>query len=111
MKALTSGGDSPAKLDKVVGEVVAGMNEPFMFQRTVPGRWSAMSTDGGLVAGKTFECFRLDHESADLIRAKDPQSINLAITLEVEGSDPYTEVFPINPEIVRAIMNAASSIE
>jgi hypothetical protein len=111
VKALASGGDSPAKLDKVVGEIVAGTNEPFMFQRDVPGRWSAMATDSGLVAGKTFECFRPDRESADLVRAKDPQSINLAITLEVEGSDHYTELFSIDPEIVRAILNAASSIE
>ena len=111
VKALTSGGDSPAKLNKVVGEFVAGMNESFMFQRAVPGRWSAMSTASGLVAGKTFECFRLDQESAALVRAEDPQSINLAITLEVEGSDPYTEVFPVDPEIVRTILNAASLIE
>lgn len=104
VKALVSAGDSPAKLDKVVGEFIIEVNESLMFQRAVPGRWSAMTTDRGLVAGKTFECFRLDQESADFVRTDSPQPMQLAITLEAEGSDPYTEAFPIDPKIVRAVL-------
>ena len=103
--ALTSGGDSPQKLDQAVGEVVGGTNDSYLLQRHVPGRWSAMSTPDGLVAGKTFECFRPNQESAALIRAEDPQSLRLAVTLEAEGSDPYTEEFPIEPELVQAILD------
>lgn len=107
VKALASGGDSPARLDRVLGELLTGLNETYMLQPAVPGRWSAMSTDIGLVAAKTFECFRLDQETAVLLRAEKPQSMQLAITLEAEGSDPSTEVFPVDPEIVKAILDAS----
>ena len=109
--ALTSGGDSPQKLDQAVGEVIGGANNSYPYQRQVPGRWSAFSTDDGLVAGKTFECFRPNTETQDFVRAEDPTSLRLAITLEAEGADPYTEEFPIKPETVQAVLELASASE
>ena len=109
--AYTSGGDSPQKLDQAVGEVLGGNYESYYFRRAVPGRWSALSTDEGLVAGKTFECYEPDPRSAELIRAEDPTSLRFAVTLEAEGSDPYTEEFPMDPDFVRALLEVAGSVE
>ena len=105
--AYTSGGDSPEKLDQVVFEIVGGNYDAYYFQRVVPGRWSALSTDDGLVAGKTFKCYQADPGTYELLAAQDPQTLRLAVTVEAEGSDPYTKDFPIDPEFIEAILEIA----
>ena len=107
--AYTSGGDSPQKLDHGVVELVGGTVGDYDFRRVVvPGRWGAMSTQGGLVAAKNFECVRPGPASYDLLAAQDPRSLSLSVTLEAEGIDPYTEDFPLDPEFVQAMVEIAS---
>ena len=108
--AYTSGGDLPEKLDQVVFEVVGGTVDTFYFQRVIPSRWSAMTTDDGLVAGKTFECSRPDPESYELLKSQDLESINIAVTLGAQGTEPYTQEFPLNPDLVSEILEIARLI-
>jgi len=102
--AYTSGGDSPSKLENVVFELIGGGFDPGYLQRGVPGRWSAMTTETGLVAGKTFECYEPDPETLDLLRLQDPDELRLAITLEAEGIDPHTEEFPLDADFVQQLL-------
>ena len=105
--AYTSGGDSPQKLDQVVWEVVGGTSEAYHFWPLVPGRWGAMSTPDGLVAGKNLECFQLRPETHEWLLTQDLQSMSLAVTLEAEGIDPYTEDFPLDPEFLLDVLELA----
>lgn len=107
--AYTSGGDSPQKLDEAVVELVGGTVGAYYFQHVVPARWGALSTQDGLVAAKNFGCFLPGPETYELLAAQDPQSLSLSITLEAEGIDPYTEVFPLDPEFVQAMVEIAST--
>ena len=110
--AYTSGGDSPKKLDKVVFEVIGGGFNPEHLQHVVPGHWSAVTTEAGLVAGKTFECYEPDPErSSDFLDLKDPEELRLAVTLEAEGSDPRTEEFPLDAEFVQELLELVSLAE
>ncbi len=102
--AYTSGGDSPLKLDQVVFEVIGGGFYPGYLQLVVPGRWSAMTTEAGLVAGKTFECYQPDPEISGLLSLQDPKALRLAVTLEAEGTDPYTEEFPLDADFVQQLL-------
>lgn len=108
--AYTSAGDSPEKLDQVVFEVIGGTVDTFYFQRVIPSRWSAMTTDDGLVAGKTFECSRPDPESYELLKSQDLESMNIAVTLGAQGTEPYTREFPLNPDLVSEILEIARLI-
>jgi hypothetical protein len=105
--AYTSGGDSPQKLDQVVWEVVGSTSEAYHFGPLVPGRWGAMSTQDGLVAGKNLECFQLRPETHEWLLTQDLQSLSLAVTLEAEGIDPYIEEFPLEPEFVLDVLELA----
>ena len=109
--ALVSGGDSPAKLDEVVFEVLGGTLGSYALQQVVVGRWSAMSTENGLVGGKTFECFRPDAETYELLGSQDPQALKLAVTLQAEGTDFYTKVFPIDPQFVEDVLKIPRLVE
>jgi hypothetical protein len=102
--AYTSGGDSPRKLDKVVFELIGGGLSPGMFQHIVPGHWSAVTTEAGLVAGKTFECYEPDPESSEVISIQDPKELRLAVTLEADGTDPQTEEFPLDADFVQQVL-------
>jgi len=102
--AYTSGGDSPQKLDKVVFELIGGGFNPGFLQHVVPGHWSAVTTEAGLVAGKTFKCYEADPESSEVISLQNPQGLRLAVTLEAEGIDPQTEEFPLDAEFVQEIL-------
>ena len=104
--AYTSGGDSTEKLDVVVLEVIGGMHAHY-FQRVVPGRWSAVSTSDGLVAGKTYECFTPTAENHEFLSAEKPESLRIAVTLEAAGTDPYTEEFPLPQEFLKNILELA----
>jgi hypothetical protein len=79
LTAYTSGGDSPQKLDQVVWEVVGSTSEAYHFGPLVPGRWGAMSTPDGLVAGKNLECFQLRPETHEWLLTQDLQSLSLAV--------------------------------
>ena len=107
--AVTSGGDSPEKLEEVVFEIVGGSEDAYYLQLAVPGRWSAVSTEEGLVAGKTFECYLTDPDTYALLSDEDPESLRMAVTLEARGTDPYTEEFPLDPEFVRGVVDIARS--
>jgi hypothetical protein len=102
--AYTSGGDSPQKLDNVVFELQGGGFNPGYLQGIVPGRWSAMTTEAGLVAGKTFECYHPDPEIIGLLSVQDPKELRLAVTLEAEGIDPHTEEFPLDADFVQQLL-------
>jgi hypothetical protein len=102
--AYASGGDSPSKLENVVFELFGGGFDPGYLQRDVPGRWSAMTTETGLVAGKTFECYQPDPETIDLLSLQDPDELRLAVTLETEGIDPHTEEFPLDADFVQQLL-------
>ncbi len=109
--AYTSGGDSPLKLDEVVFELIGGGFYPGYLQLTVPGRWSAMTTEAGLVAGKTFECYLPDPEASGLLSLQDPKALKLAVTLEAEGTDPYTEEFPLDADFVQQLLELVGLAE
>ncbi len=109
--AYTSGGDSPLKLDQVVFEVIGGGFDPGHLQRVVPGRWSAMTTEAGLVAGKTFECYQPDPETIGLLSLQDPKALRLAVTLEAEGTDPHTEEFPLDADFVQQLLELVGLAE
>ncbi len=109
--AYTSGGDSPRKLDEVVFELIGGGFYPGYFQHTVPGHWSAVTTEAGLVAGKTFECFEPDPEFSGVISMQDPKGLRLAVTLEAEGTDPQTEEFPLDADFVRQVLELVGRAE
>jgi len=109
--AYASGGDSPKKLNEVVFEVIGGGFDPGYLQHIVPGYWSAMTTDAGLVAGKTFECYEPDPENVELISLKNPDDLTLAVTLEAEGTDPQTEEFPLDADFVKQILQLFGTIE
>jgi len=102
--AVTSGGDSPKKLDKVVFELIGGGFNPGYMRHIVPGHWSAVTTDAGLVAGKTFECYQPDSESDEVVSLKDPDGLRLAVTLEAEGLEPQTEEFPLDADFVEQVL-------
>ena len=108
--AYTSGGDSPEKLDQVVFEVVGSTVDSFYFQRVIPSRWSAITSDHGLVAGKTFECSRPDPESYELLKTQDPESLRISVTLGAQGLDSHTKEFPPDAELVRAILELAKTM-
>jgi hypothetical protein len=107
--AYTSAGDSPQKLDEAVLELVGGTVGAYNFQQVVPGRWGAMSTQDGLVAAKNFVCVLPGPETYELLAAQDPQSLSFSITLEAKMIDRHTEVFPLDPEFVQAMVELASS--
>ena len=109
--AYTSGGDSPLKLDQVVFEVIGGSFYPGYLQLVVPGRWSAMTTEVGLVAGKTFECYQPDPEASGLLSLQDPKALRLAVTLEAEGTDPHTKEFPLDAHFVQQLLELVGLAE
>ena len=111
--AYTSGGDSPSKLDEVVFELVGGGFYPGHFQHVVPGHWSAMTTEAGLVAGKTFQCYRPDPESTEfeLLSLQDSEELRLAVTLEAKGIDLHTEEFPLDANFVQQLLQLAGFSE
>ncbi len=109
--AYTSGGDSPQKLDQVVFELLSDGIYPGSLQRDVPGRWSAMTTEAGIVAGKTFECYRLHPDARELLSQHEPKELRLAVTLEAEGIDPHTEEFPLDADIVQQLLRLAGLTE
>ena len=109
--AYTSGGDSPQKLDYVVLELRGGGFHPGYLRRIVPGRWSAMTTQTGLVAGKTFECFRPDPETIEPLSLQDPNELRLAVTLEADGIDPHTEEFPLDADFVQQLLKLVGYFE
>lgn len=109
--AYTSGGDSPLKLDQVVFEVIGGSFYPGYLQLVVPGRWSAMTTEVGLVAGKTFECYQPDPEASGLLSLQDPKALRLAVTLEAEGTDPHTKEFPLDADFVQQLLELVGLAE
>jgi hypothetical protein len=106
--AYTSAGDSPQKLDDAVLEIIGGAVDTFAFAHAIPGRWGAVSMQNGLVAAKNFGCFLPGPETHELLVAQDPQSLSLSVTLKAKGIDPYTEVFPLDPEFVQAMVESAS---
>jgi len=108
--AYTSGGDSPEKLDQVVFEVIGSTVDSFYFERVIPSRWSAITSDDGLVAGKTFECSRPDLESYELLKTQDPESLRISVTLGAQGLDSHTKEFPTEAELVRAILKLAKNM-
>ncbi len=86
-------------------ELIGGGFNPEHLQHVVPGHWSAVTTEAGLVAGKTFECFEPDPErSGDLLNLKDPEELRLAVTLEADGIDPRTEEFSLDAEFVQQLL-------
>ncbi len=89
-------------------ELVGGTVGDYDFRRGVPGRWGAMSMQGGLVAAKSFECVRPGPQTYELLVSQDPQSLILSVTLKAKGIDPYTEDFPLDPEFVQAMVEIAS---
>ena len=99
------------KLDTVVFAVIGGGFDPGYLQRGVPGRWSAMTTEAGLVAGKTFECYQPDPEISGLLSVQDPTALRLAVTLEAEGIDPHTEEFPLDVEFVQQLLELVGLAE
>ncbi len=109
--AYTSGGDSPKKLDKVVFELVGGGFNPGSLRHVVPGHWSAVTTDTGLVAGKSFECYQPDPERNELRSLQDPKSLRLAVTLEAEGTDPQTEEFPLDADFAQEVLRLVGLAE
>jgi len=109
--AYTSGGDSPLKLDKVVFELIGGGFYPGYWQRRDPGRWSAMTTEAGIVAGKTFECFQPDTEVIGSLSLQDPEILRLAVTLEAEGTDPHTEEFPLDADFIQQVLELVGLAE
>jgi hypothetical protein len=108
--AYTSGGDSPEKLDQVVFEVIGSNVDSFYFQRVIPSRWSAITSDHGLVAGKTFECSRPDPESYELLKTQDPESLRISVTLGAQGLDPHTKEYPTEAELFQAILELAKTM-
>ena len=108
--AFTSGGDSPKKLDKVVFELIGGGFNSRYLQHVVPSHWSAVTTDTGLVAGKTFECYEPDPESSEYQSLQNPKGLRLAVTLEAEGTDPQTEEFPLDADFIEQVMEIFSPV-
>ena len=102
--AMVSGGDSTEKLDAVVLEVIGGPSNGLAFKLLFPGRWSALSTENGLVGGKTFGCFRPEPEAFEELRKLDAQALGIAVTLEAEGTEPHTEVFPFEPGFYEGVL-------
>ncbi len=92
------------KLDKVVFELIGGGFDPGYMLRRDPGRWSAMTTETGIVAGKTFECYQPDPEASELLRLDEPKVLRLGVTLEAEGTDPHTEEFPLDAGFVQQLL-------
>ena len=92
-------------------ELIGGGFYPGYLQLTVPGRWSAMTTEAGLVAGKTFECYQPDPEASGLLSLQGPNELRLAVTLEAEGIDPYTEEFPLDADFVQQILQLVGLAE
>ena len=104
VSAYTSGGDSPAKLEAAELEVFGAGGAPLGIRRDLPMRWSAFSTEAGLVAGKTFECYEPTRESLERLGGMDAGSLEVAVTLSAEGMEPYTGRFPMAPEFLRALL-------
>ncbi len=102
--AVVSGGDSTEKLEEVVFEFVDDASNGLSFQQLTPGRWSALSTENGLVGGKIFECFRPEPEAFEELRKLDAQALGIAVTLEAEGTEPHTEVFPFEPGFYEGVL-------
>ena len=102
--AEVTGGDSTEKLEVGVLEVIGGPSNGLAFRQLTPGRWSALSTEHGLVGGKTFECFQPEPEVFDQLRKLDVEALGIAITLEAEGTDPHTEVFPFDPAFYEGLL-------
>jgi len=102
--AYASGGDSPSKLENVVFELIGGGFDQDYLRGDVPGRWSAMTTETGLVAGKTFECFEPDPETMEFLSLQNPEELRLAVTLETEVIDPHTEEFPLDADFVQQLL-------
>jgi hypothetical protein len=109
--AYTSGGDSPKKLDEVVFELIGGGFNPGYLQHTVPGHWSAVTTEAGLVAGKTFKCYQPDPENSEYLSLQDQQGLRLAVTLEAEGTDPKTTEFPLDADFVQQALELVGLAE
>lgn len=70
-----------------------------------------MTTEAGLVAGKTFQCFRDDPETTAVPNLQEPESVRLAVTLEAEGLDPHTEEFPLDADVVQELMKILGGAE
>ncbi len=99
------------KLDSAVFELIGGGFYPGYLQRGVPGRWSAMTTEAGIVAGKTFECYQPDPEASAVLSLQDPKLLRLAVTLEAEGMDPHTEEFPLDADFVQQLLEIVGLAE
>jgi hypothetical protein len=105
--AQTSWGDSSEKLEPVVFEIVGGTESIYYFYPTYPGRWSAFSTENGLVAAKTFECFVPGLLTYQRLSAADPATLRLAVTVQTKDTDPYIEEFPFDPAFMRSLLEIA----
>ena len=70
-----------------------------------------MTTESGIVAGKTFECYQPDPETIDLLSLQNSKELRLAVTLEAEGIDPHTEEFTLDADFVRQLLELVGIAE
>jgi hypothetical protein len=70
-----------------------------------------VTTEAGLVAGKTFECYGPDLESGELLSLQNPKALRLAVTLEAEGTDPKTTEFPLDAGFVQELLKIVGLAE
>jgi hypothetical protein len=104
LRAFTSGGDSTEKLEDVEIELVDEGDVSVGLRREIPPRWSAFPTDDGLVAGKTWACFRPGPEQCEMWRSLEGKPVGARYTIHATGIQAFTGAYLIDTRNQDAIL-------
>ena len=102
--AYTSAGDSTEELHEVVLELIGAGGGEESFEVVAPARWSAITTEFGLVGAKTFECYIPEADASRTLVLPDPQELTLVATLLQKSGEPTKKEFAVTEDSVRQLL-------
>jgi hypothetical protein len=104
--AVTAEGDSTEKLGEVDFGLISEDGDREQILRGVPLLWSALTTAGGLVAGKLVACFKPGPEQCGAWWSIEDPRLVVRISVLDEGVEPVHEIISNEPEVRRTALIA-----
>ena len=112
VSALSSGGDTPEKLEPAVFAVVSGGGDHVPLDQATTGRWSALSTRQGLVAAKTFYCAVLNEATREALLDEDTAgSLMLRIFVEGRGVRGFRTTVSLDGDFLEELIDLARRLD
>ena len=110
LQAVATGGDTPGKLDLPLMELRGGQADGYGFDLAIPGRWSAMYSERGLVGAKYIECFVPGVETRQLLGDGSLETLKLGVTLGGRGLESAQFEFELTSETRELLIELAASV-